>query len=425
MAIIGLGYVGLPLGLAFRDAGLEVVGYESNSARLASLRSGQSPLDDVSDSRLSDALAGGLQLCGPDEDGLSQAHAIFICVSTPVTENQEPDLGPVLTAAEQVAGSLRAGQLVVLQSTTWPGTTAGPVRDVLERSGLVAGRDFGLAYAPERVNPGDRRHFGTEIPRVVGGLTPADTRRTAALLRELGGEVVEVSSAETAELAKLHENVFRNVNVALVNQLALLCERMGLDVWEVIGAAATKPFGFMPFWPGPGVGGHCIPVDPYYLAWRARQFGITDRFVELAADINGAMPTHVVNLVANALERRGQALDQARVGIIGVAFKPNVRDARNAPAAEAMAELVRRGAVVRFHDPHVVQVVDTAGHSYDSVPLPELVDESDVVVVMVRHDGVDWNWVYANARLVVDTVNSSAGRRVKPGQTLRLGAGWS
>ena len=425
VAIIGLGYVGLPLGLAFRDAGVEVVGYESNSARLDALRAGQSPLDDVSDSRLSDALAGGLLLYGPEEGGLSQADAIFICVSTPVTEDQEPDLRPVLNAAEQVGRSLRAGQLVVLQSTTWPGTTAGPVREVLERSGLVAGRDFGLAYAPERVNPGDHRHFGTEIPRVVGGLTVADTRRTAALLRWLGGEVVEVSSADAAELAKLHENVFRNVNIALVNQLAVLCERMGLDVWEVIGAAATKPFGFMPFWPGPGVGGHCIPVDPYYLAWRARQFGVADRFVELAADINGAMPTHVVDLVASALERRGQSLDGARVGILGVAFKPNVRDTRNAPAAGTMAELARRGAVVSFHDPHISQVADAAGHSYESVPLAELVENSDAVVAMVRHDKVDWNAVYAQARLVVDTVNSSAGRRVKPGQVLRLGAGWS
>jgi len=425
VAIIGLGYVGLPLGLAFRDAGLDVVGYESDAARLESLRSGRSPLDDVSDSRLTDALAGGLLLCGPDEDGLAEADAIFICVSTPISENQEPDLGPVLTTAEQVAASLRAGQLVVLQSTTWPGTTAGPVREVLERSGLVAGRDFGLAYAPERVNPGDRRHFGTEIPRVVGGLTEADTLRTAALLRRLGGDVVEVSSAAAAELAKLHENVFRNVNIALVNQLAVLCERMGLDVWEVIGAAATKPFGFMPFWPGPGVGGHCIPVDPYYLAWRARQFGVADRFVELAADINGTMPTHVADLVASALERTGKQLAGARVGIVGVAFKSNVRDVRNAPAADVMAELAGRGAELGYHDPHVRSATDSAGNTYESVPLGGLIAASDVVVALVRHDRVDWELVYEKAPLIVDAINSSAGHPVRSGQVLRLGAGWS
>ncbi len=425
VAIIGLGYVGLPLGLAFRDAGLDVVGYESSPERLQSLREGRSPVDDVSDSRLADALAGGLRLCRPQDEGLSGADAIFICVSTPITKENEPDLGPVLTAADQVSRSLRRGQLVVLQSTTWPGTTAGPVRDALERSGLVAGRDFGLAYAPERANPGDRKFVGSVIPRVVGGLTQEDTARTAQLLRRLGTDVLEVSSADAAELAKLHENVFRNVNIALVNQLALLCERMGLDVWEVIGAAASKPFGFMPFWPGPGVGGHCIPVDPYYLAWRARQFGVADKFVELAAEINGAMPVHVAELVASALEKRGKTLDGARVGIVGVAFKPNVRDARNAPAAGTMADLARRGAIVRFHDPHISQVSDADGRSYESAPLAELLEESDAVVAMVRHESVDWNAVYSHARLVVDTVNSSAGQPVKPGQVLRLGAGWS
>ena len=425
VAIIGLGYVGLPLGLAFRDAGLEVVGYESNPERLAALRDGHSPLDDVSDSRLADALAGGLRLCAPEEDGLSDADAIFVCVSTPITENNEPDLGPVMAAAEQVSGSLRSGQLVVLQSTTWPGTTAGPVREVLEKSGLRAGSDFGLAYAPERVNPGDRRFTGSAIPRIVGGLTAADTERTARLLGRLGSEVTELSSADAAELAKLHENVFRNVNIALVNQLALLCERMGLDVWEVIGAAATKPFGFMPFWPGPGVGGHCIPVDPYYLVWRARQFGVADRFIELAADINGSMPAHVAELVASALARDGRQLEGARVGIVGVAFKPNVRDSRNSPAAAAIAALASGGAQVSFHDPHVARLSDTNGNRHVSVPLAELLDESDVLVVLVRHDAIDWSHLYDRARLVIDAVNSSAGQSVRPGQVLRLGAGWS
>ncbi len=425
IAIIGLGYVGLPLGLAFRDAGLDVVGYESNPERLAALRDGHSPLDDVSDSHLADALAGGFRLCAPEEDGLSDADAIFVCVSTPITENNEPDLGPVMAAAEHVADSLRAGQLVVLQSTTWPGTTAGPVRETLEKSGLRAGTDFGLAYAPERVNPGDRRFTGSAIPRIVGGLTPSDTARTARLLRSLGGEVTELSSADAAELAKLHENVFRNVNIALVNQLALLCERMGLDVWEVIGAAATKPFGFMPFWPGPGVGGHCIPVDPYYLVWRARQFGVADRFIELAADINGSMPAHVADLVASALSRDGRQLTGARVGVVGVSFKPNVRDSRNSPAASAIAELVSRGARVSFHDPHVARLSDTAGQRHESVPLGQLLEESDVLVVLVKHDAIDWSNLYERAKLVIDAVNSSSGLSVRPGQVLRLGAGWS
>ena len=425
VAIIGLGYVGLPLGLAFRDAGLEVVGFESNGERLASLREGRSPLDEVSDTRLSDAIAGGMRLCSPTDDGLAEADAIFICVSTPVTADNDPDLRPVMAAVEQVAGTLRQGQLVVLQSTTWPGTTAGPVREGLEKSGLVAGRDFGLAFAPERVNPGDRASITGALPRLVGGLTPADGARTAALLGKLGGEVTELSSADAAELAKLHENVFRNVNIALANELALLCERMGLDVWEVVGAAATKPFGFMPFWPGPGVGGHCIPVDPHYLSWRARQFGVSERFVELAADVNESMPDHVVDLVARALDRRGVPLAGARVGVVGAAFKPNVRDARNSPAAAAIARLAAQGAVVSYHDPHVPSLTDTAGKMHESVPLDDLLASSDAVVVAVRHAAIDWEALYERAPLVIDTVNSSAGLGVRPGQVLRLGAGWS
>ena len=425
IAIIGLGYVGLPLGLAFRDAGMDVVGYEADPERLRMLREGRSPLDDVSNSRLSDALAGGLRINSPTEDGLAEADAIFICVSTPVTADNEPDLRPVMAAVDYVADFLRAGQLVVLQSTTWPGTTAGPVREGLQKSGLVAGRDFGLAYAPERVNPGDRVSFSGAIPRLVGGLTSEDGARTAVLLRKLGGDVTELSSADAAELAKLHENVFRNVNIALANELALLCERMGLDVWEVVGAAATKPFGFMAFWPGPGVGGHCIPVDPYYLSWRARQFGVSERFVELAADINGSMPNHVAELVALALEQRGSALAGARIGVVGAAFKPNVRDARNSPAAATMERLLSMGATVSFHDPHVHVLKNVGGQSMESVTLDELLETSDAIVVAVKHSTVDWEDLYARAPLVVDAVNSSNGISVRPGQVLRLGAGWS
>src|SRR5205814_6829525 len=252
-------------------------------------------------------------------------------------------------------------------STTYPGTTSGPFRPELERSGLVAGREFDVAFAPERVNPGDPASSSCDIPRLVGGLTPAGTSLAAALLGHINNRVIGLSSPEAAELAKLLENVFRNVNIALVNQLALLCERMGLDVWEVIDGAATKPFGFMPFRPGPGVGGHCIPVDPYYLAWRARQFDFVDRFVELAGDINYAMPRHVVDLVAEALNDRGRALNGSRVGIIGVAFKPNVRDARNSPAADVIVGLRGRGAVVSYHDPHVPSFRDGSGESLASV----------------------------------------------------------
>jgi UDP-N-acetyl-D-glucosamine dehydrogenase len=362
---------------------------------------------------------------GPEDARVADADVVFVCVPTPITTSKDPDLGPVLSAARLIRSGLRPGQLVVLQSTTFPGTTTGPFRAELEAGGLTAGRDFDLAFAPERVNPGDPASASKGVPRLVGATTPEGTARAAALLGRINDQVRPVSSPDAAELAKLLENVFRNVNIALVNQLALLCERMGIDVWEVIDAAATKPFGFMRFTPGPGVGGHCIPVDPYYLAWRAREFDFVDRFVEVAGDINFAMPRHVVELTAEALNDRGRALKGARVGVLGVAFKPNVRDARNSPAAPVIAGLQERGAVVRYHDPHVPRFRDAGGAEHVSVELDALLAESDVIVVVTAHRAVDLARVYREADLIVDTVNSSAGHVVKPRGVLRLGAGWS
>ena len=423
VAILGLGYVGLPLAIAFTEAGLEVTGVDANAHRVAELAAGRSPIDDISDERLAAALGSGLRIQSSSDARLGDADVVVVCVPTPIDKAKVPDLAPVLSAAELILSGLRPGQLIILQSTTFPGTTTGPFRAVLERNGLAAGRDFDLAFAPERVNPGDPASASKGVPRLVGATTAAATARAAALLRRINDDVRELSSPDAAELAKLLENVFRNINIAFVNQLALLCERMGLDVWEVIDAAATKPFGFMKFTPGPGVGGHCIPVDPYYLAWRAREFDFVDRFVELAGDINFAMPRHVVELVGEALNEHGRAIRGARVGIVGVAFKPNVRDARNSPAADVIALLAERGATVAFHDPHVPTFRDASGTARDSVPLEELVETSDVVVVLVAHRAVDLDRVYA-APLVVDTVNSSRGRTTPARSVLRLGAGW-
>ncbi len=361
LAVIGLGYVGLPLAIAFVEAGLTVEGIDVSPGRVAELNAGRSPIDDISDERLAAALAGGLRVVGTDDARPADADAVFVCVPTPITGTKDPDLGPVLEAASFIGKTLRAGQLIVLQSTTFPGTTTGPFREALEAGGLTAGRDFDLAFAPERVNPGDPASSSRAVPRLVGGLTPAATTRAAALLRTINDRVVEVSSPDAAEMAKLLENTFRNVNIAFVNNLALLCERMGLDVWEVIDAAATKPFGFMRFTPGPGVGGHCIPVDPYYLSWRAREFDFTDRFIELAGDINFAMPRHVVDLAAEALNERSLALKGARVGVLGVAFKPDVHDHRNSPAAAVLALLAARGGEIRYHDPLVARFKDDDG----------------------------------------------------------------
>jgi len=424
LSIIGLGYVGLPLAISFVEAGLEVEGIDAHRPRVEELSAGRSPIDDITNDRLAAALGDGLRIVEPDGARLADADVAIVCVPTPITRSKDPDLGPVLAAASLIREHLRPGQLVILQSTTFPGTTTGPFRAELERSGLVAGTDFDLAFAPERVNPGDPASASRGVPRLVGATTPAATRRAAALLGRINDEVLELSSPDAAELAKLLENVFRNVNIAFVNQLALLCERMGLDVWEVIDAAATKPFGFMRFTPGPGVGGHCIPVDPYYLAWRAREFDFVDRFVQLAGDINFAMPRHVVTLVAEALNERGKALRGARVGVLGVAFKPNVRDARNSPAAEIIAGLRARGASVDYHDPHVPTFRDAAGEPLESVALDAVLG-ADVTVVVTAHRAIDFDAVYDRADLVVDTVNSSRDRSLRARQVLRLGAGWS
>ncbi len=424
VGIVGLGYVGLPLALSFTEAGLHVVGVDINPLRVNELNEGHSPIDDISDERLENALRSGFHAYHPGGDELRSCDVLIVCVPTPITESKDPDLAPVISAARLVREQLREGQIVVLQSTTVPGTTSGPFAEELRQSGLVPGRDFDLAFAPERVNPGDPASLGRAVPRLVGGTTPEATARAKALFENVNAKVIPLSSPDAAEMAKLLENVFRNINIAFVNQLALLCERMGLDVWEVIDGAATKPFGFMAFRPGPGVGGHCIPVDPYYLSWRAREFDFVERFIELAGDINLAMPRHVVDLTVDALNERCKALKSARVGVIGVAFKPNVQDARNTPATTVLADLARRGAVVNYHDPLVPQIRDDAGVMHASVPLPALLDESDVIVVVTPHAQIDWDAVYS-ADLVVDTVNSSRGRVRGERQVLRLGAGWA
>jgi UDP-N-acetyl-D-glucosamine dehydrogenase len=426
IAVIGLGYVGLPLALGFTEAGVRVTGIDVSEMRVAELNDARSPIEDISDERLATALGAGFRAVAPDPELVRAADAVFVCVPTPVTTTRDPDLGPVLSAAEIVRAGLRAGHLVVLQSTTFPGTTSGPFRTVLEReTGLRAGVDFDLAFAPERVNPGDPASSGKAVPRLVGGSTPAATARAAALLRHINDVVVELSSPDAAEMAKLLENVFRNINIAFVNQLALLCERMGLDVWEVIDAAATKPFGFMRFTPGPGVGGHCIPVDPYYLSWRAREFGFTDRFIELAADVNVGMPRHVVDLAAEALNDRARSLRGAKVGVLGVAFKPDVGDAREAPAEHILALLRERGADVRFHDPHIARFRDATGRIDESIALDELLGWADLAVIVTAHRAIDWAAVYERADLVLDTVNASRRHAPRPRQVLRLGAGWS
>ncbi|MEO6578788.1 MAG: nucleotide sugar dehydrogenase [Candidatus Limnocylindria bacterium] len=433
VAVIGLGYVGLPLALDLANAGHEVLGVDASRDRLDALARGTSYIDDVSDERLAAAINdGSFRPVSPDT-GWEGATAAFICVPTPVTASREPDLRPIRSAGDYVRRGLNRGDLVVLQSTTYPGTTTGPLLELLEQDGLRAGQDFGLAFSPERVSPGENRPSST-IPRLVGGIDEASTARAAAILRPISPSVTEMTSPDAAELAKLFENVFRNVNIALVNELALICERLGLDVWEVIDGASTKPFGFMPFYPGPGVGGHCIPVDPYYLSARAREVGFHERFIETAGDINSRMPEHVISLVGVALNARTKALRGSTVLVIGVAFKPDVSDDRNSPAAPIIAGLQAVGAIVSYHDPRLPAFDPSTSHEgpgiagtpLSSVGLAEALDsQPDCVVIVTAHRDIDWDQVFERADLIVDTRDASRGRAARPGQVLRLGAGWS
>lgn len=440
IAIVGLGYVGLPLALDLVDAGFQVRAIDSSAERVSLLRRGHSYVDDVPGTRLQTALNSGKLEIADTDTSWADSDAAFICVPTPVTPSREPDLSAVLRAGEYVRDGLRRGNLVVLQSTTYPGTTMGRLRTVLEGGSLYAGADFGLAFAPERISPGDGWP-ASRIPRLVGGIDAESTRRTAKILGRVSPSVTEMSTPDAAELAKLFENVFRNVNIGLVNELALICERLGLDVWEVIDGASTKPFGFMPFYPGPGVGGHCIPVDPYYLSARAREVGLDERFIEAAGDVNAHMPQHVLALISSALNERGKAVRGSAVLVIGVAFKPNVSDTRNSPAGPITIGLLADGATVTYHDPFVdgfrpefgelvppgiAEPTEIEVDEMRSVSLRDALDAApDCVVIVTPHSRIDLTQVFDRADLIVDTRNASVGHRPRPGQVLRLGAGWS
>jgi UDP-N-acetyl-D-glucosamine dehydrogenase len=430
VAIIGLGYVGLPLATAFAKGGFRVTGVEIDPQKVEAISTGQSYIPDVPDEELGPHVASGRLTATLDYDVLAEVDALFICVPTPYDVQRAPDLSFIRSASESIRSRLRPGQLVVLQSTTYPGTTEEVVLPILEESGLRAGRDFFLAFSPERIDPGNTQWTAYNTPKVVGGLTGACTELAVDLLRQMGALVHPVSSPRAAELTKLLENTFRAVNIALVNELALLSERMEIDFWEVIDAAKTKPFGFMPFYPGPGVGGHCIPVDPYYLFWKAREYDFYTKFIELAAETNEAMPYHVVQLISGALSQEGLPLRDAQVLVLGVAFKPDVDDARNSPAKRVIELLLRGGAVVSYHDPYVPRfsIGDDVFHreavGLSSVALDDgVLAEADCVVIVTGHGSVDYQRVVDHATRIVDTCNATEGIEGRHGKVLRLGAG--
>jgi len=413
VAVIGLGYVGLPLAVEVASAGFPVTGIDVDAAKVASLHAGRSYVGDVPDGRLRILVSKRRLAATTDYGALRDAEVILICVPTPLTRSKEPDLSYVRDAAEGIARHLRPGRLVVLESTTYPGTTEEVVRPILERSGLRAGEDFALAFSPERIDPGNQRYRIREVPKVVGGLSPVCTALAQTFYAQFIDRVVPVSSPTVAEMVKVYENVFRNVNIALVNELALLCDRMGLDVWEVIEAASTKPYGFMPFYPGPGIGGHCIPIDPYYLAAKAREYDFHVRFIELAAAVNDSMPYYVVSKTTTALGAHGRPLRGARTLVLGVAYKKDVPDARESPALKIIELLEKRGAMVRYHDPHIPQVsLPNPGETLCSVPLTdEVLEWADCVIIATDHSDVDYERVVRRARLIVDTRNALRGIR--------------
>jgi UDP-N-acetyl-D-glucosamine dehydrogenase len=413
IGIIGMGYVGLPLALTAAKAGFRVLGFDINASYVERLNRGESYIRHIPSNPVAEAVVEGRLEATTDFRRLSEPDAILICVPTPLTKHREPDLSYVEKTAHAIAERLRKGQLIVLESTTYPGTTDEVLKPILEATGLKSGRDFFLAFSPEREDPGNP-DFGTStIPKVVGGDGPDALALADALYSQLVVKTVPVSSAATAEAVKLTENIFRAVNIALVNELKVVYAAMGIDVWEVIDAAKTKPFGFMPFYPGPGLGGHCIPIDPFYLTWKAREYDITTRFIELAGQVNTHMPYYVVERLAEAVDRSGRPFSGSRILMLGAAYKKNVDDMRESPSLKLIELIEARGASVDYHDPHIPELPPTRKHGplagRRSVSLTaEAVASYDAVLIATDHDNVDYRLVAEHARLVVDTRNSLA-----------------
>jgi len=410
VGIIGMGYVGLPLAVAFAAEGHDVVAVDTDRRKVDALHAGRSYIEDVADDVL--AAAAPRIAATTHFAELVRCDAILICVPTPLTANREPDLGPLLGASRALAEVLQAGQLVVLESTTYPGTTRERLAPILTESGLVAGEDFNLAFSPERVDPGRTDYTMRTTPKVVGGLTESCGDRAAALYGEVCDTIVRVSTPEAAELTKLLENIFRSVNIALVNELAMLCDRMGIDIWEVVDAAATKPYGFMRFEPGPGMGGHCLPVDPFYLSWRAREFDMATEFIELAGKVNQQMPYHCVSKVERLLNAASKPVRGSRIAVLGVSYKAGVGDVRESPGLKIVALLLALGADLRYHDAFVDELPE---QGLRSMPLDEVLADADLALIVTAHPGVDHDAVVAQVPLALDlrgTTRHSGGRAV-------------
>lgn len=409
VGVVGLGYVGLPLLVEMAKSGFEAYGIDVDERKVAAINAGQNYIEDVDSATLADLVRQKKIQATSNWDIVSELAALSICVPTPLRKTKDPDVSYIVSAADEIAPRLREGQIIILESTTYPGTTDELLVPRFSRPNFRVGENFFLAFSPERVDPGNKVYTTKNTPKIVGGVTPECTRRCVEYYSKIFDTVIPVSSSRCAEMVKLLENTFRSVNIGLVNEVALMCDKLGLDVWEVIQAAATKPFGFMAFYPGPGLGGHCIPIDPHYLAWKLKTLNYTARFIELASEINGFMPHFVVDKVVRALNDDKKPVHGSRILVLGVAYKPNVRDVRESPALDIIGLLRDLHADVVYHDPYV-PALSEEGHEMSSVALtPEELAKADCVVIVTNHKCIDYSMVLANAALVVDTRNATAG----------------
>jgi UDP-N-acetyl-D-glucosamine dehydrogenase len=410
IGIIGLGYVGLPLVLRFQEEKFPVIGFDIDPAKVKMLSRGQSYIKHIPAKRIEGLAKSGLFEATTDYSRLKEADAVIICVPTPLSKNKEPDMSYIEVTSDEIAKALRPGQLVSLESTTYPGTTREILLPKFERRGLKAGRDFFLIFSPEREDPGNPNFHTQNIPKVVGGVTPACKTLGSLLYFQIVDRVITVSSTEVAEFTKILENTFRAVNIALVNELKILADRMNVDIWEVIEAAASKPFGFMPFYPGPGLGGHCIPIDPFYLAWKAKELNFSTHFIELAGEINTNMPSYVVTKIVDALNAHGRCHKSAKVLLLGIAYKKDIDDMRESPALEIIELLRKKGANVFYNDPFIPNIPKVRKHDLhmkSSLLTEKLLGSMDAVVIVTDHTSYDYDWIVANSRLVVDTRNAT------------------
>ena len=409
VAILGMGYVGLPLAVEFARAGFKVTGLDIDAEKIRALQAGSSYIPDIPSTTVRNLVKEGRFYPTTDPEVLKIMDTITICVPTPLRKTKDPDLSYIMNSAEVIRRSLHPGQLIILESTTYPGTTDEMVLPRLEETGLKVGRDFFLAFSPERVDPGNKQYTTHNTPKVVGGITAECTQLARSLYEQAIDKVISVSSTKVAETVKLLENTFRSVNIALVNEIALMSDKLGINVWEVIDAAATKPFGFLPFYPGPGIGGHCIPIDPFYLSWKARQSGFESRFIDLAGQINSRMPEYVVEKIMEALNRHGKCLKGARLLIVGVAYKKDINDVRESPALDIISLLARRGVQISYHDPFVpslsVEGIEQSSKTLDEKTL----EEQDCVVIVTNHSDLDYEKIVKASRLIMDTRNALKG----------------